>query len=185
MFNTKPDFVRVRPAAKSRNASVTGAQDGFSWSDDISCDPDVLHMPACVLRMCGRLVRAIFSDEQVDVRKWRPRSNWRPSSQVPRGSDGMFNGYKPVFERALGIYPYGFYLTGKGKQRKKFGIGLFDVKDESCQDVWCLQMTEVEGLMLLEAENTDGVQRFKRAGIFWIESQNWFNCKDEVEIRLV
>lgn len=170
VFNTKPDFVRVRPAAKSLNASGTDGQDVFSWSDDTSCGPDVLHMPACELRMFGRLVRAIFSDEQVNVRKWRPRSNWRPSSQVPRGTDGMYNGYKPVFERALGVYSYGFYLTGRGKQRKKFGIGLFDVKDETCRDVWCLQLTEVEGLMLLEDENSNGVQRFKRAGIFWIES---------------
>lgn len=185
VFNTKPDFVRVRPAAKSRNAAGTGAQDGFSWSDDTSCGPDVLHMPSCELRMYGRLVRAIFSDEPVDIRKWRPRSNWRPSSQVPRGADGMFNGYKPVFERALGVYSYGFYLTGKGKQRKKFGIGLFDVKDETCRDIWCLQLTEVEGLMLLEAKNTDGVQRFKRAGIFWIEGQRWFDHRDEVEVRLV
>lgn len=185
VFYTKPGFVRVRPAGEIPKTGGTCPQDACSWSDDTSCGPDVLHMPACELRMWGPLVPAVFSDEQVNVRKWRPRSNWRPPSQVPRGADGMYNGHKPVFERALGVYSYGYYLTRKGDQGKKFGIGLFDVKDETCRDVWCLQLTEVEGLMLLEAQNSNGARRFRRAGIFWLEDQHCFEDVDEAEIRLV
>lgn len=91
----------------------------------------------------------------------------------PHGADTMHNRRKPVFERALVIYSYGCYLTGAGEQSKKFAIGLFDVKGETCQEVWCLQLTEVEGLMLREVKGSDGFRKSQRVGLFWLEERHW------------
>ncbi|KAL1876561.1 hypothetical protein Daus18300_002805 [Diaporthe australafricana] len=183
VFDNKPGFVRVRPAARLSQAGQEGVEDVWSWSNDTRCKPDTLHMPACELRMCGRIARAVFSDQQVNVRKWRPRGDWRPPEQRPHGADTMHNGRKPVFERALGIYSYGFYLTGE--QGKKFAVGLFDVKGETCQEVLCLQLTEVEGLMLREIKGSDGGRKFQRVGLFWLEEKHWFDELEEVEICLI
>lgn len=180
VFRTKPGFVRVRPAVRFSQGEN---DETFCWSEDMHCRPDVLHMPSCELRMWGRLVKADFSEQQVNLRRWEPSFDWRPEEQRYRSN--AFNGSRYVFERALMIYAYGFYLVDGEDEGKKFAIGLFDVKEETCREVWCLQLTEIEGLMLREVQGDDGTRRYQRLGLFWLEQKSWFDNVDEVEVRLI
>ncbi|KAI1742756.1 heterokaryon incompatibility protein-domain-containing protein [Xylaria scruposa] len=187
VFDTKTDFVRVRPAARSSQAEQDDHDDAWCWSDDTHFKPDTVHIEAPnlpQLLMWGRLVKAVFSDQCVNVKRWRPRHDWRPQEQRRETYERMFNGRRPVFERALMIYGYGFYLLDSEEQGKTFAVGLFDVKEETCREVWCLQLTEVEGLMLREVESHDGIRRFQRLGLFWLEEKDWFADIDEVLVRL-
>ncbi|KAK8106354.1 hypothetical protein PG999_009713 [Apiospora kogelbergensis] len=176
VFATRPDFVRVSPAVQSPSL----------WSDDTCCGPDVLHMPACELRIRGFLTMAAVSDQQVNLRKWRPQVDWQPPEH--RAPTNMFNGKRFVFEPQLMIYQHGRYLLGGENQDRSFAVGLFDVKDEECRGVWCLQLTEVEGLLLSEVRSGGGenkdVRRFRRLGLFWIENADLFG-PEKVEICLV
>lgn len=190
VFSVKPGFIRVHPAAE-----IAGTAER-SWSNDISCGPHALHMPACELQMMGHLTRGIVSDRQVNIRKWEPRHDWRPLSQ--RGSMKLYDGFRPRFEDALSIYAHGIYLLGGGdddeeKDGKAFAIGVFDVEEEVCEDVWCLQMTEVEGLMLQLVrdeekgkESTDSSHlKFRRLGLFWLENSSWYDGVEKVRVCLV
>lgn len=183
VFRTKPDFIRVRPAVRVSQVRQGENDDNFCWSEDTHCRPDVLHMPSCELRMWGRIVKAGFSEQQVNLRRWQPNFDWRPEEQRYRSN--AFDGSRYVFERALMIYAYGFYLVDSEDEGKKFAIGLFDVEDETCREVWCLQLTEIEGLMLREVQGDDETRRYQRLGLFWLEQKSWFDNVDEVEVRLI
>lgn len=182
VFSTKPGFIRVSPAVE-----VRGTADQYSWSEDRSCGPDVLHMPECELQMMGCLAKAIVSDRQVNIRTWRPRNDWRPQSQW--GSINIYDGFKPRFEDALSIYSQGAYLVGEDGKDDGFAVGVFDVHEEACKNIWCLQMTEVEGLMLQLVGNEDkGIghgRRFRRLGLFWLEDNAWFDRVEKVRVHLV
>ncbi|KAJ3534311.1 hypothetical protein NM208_g7589 [Fusarium decemcellulare] len=171
VFSTSPDFIRVRPAVE-----VVGSKQR-RWSEDSQCGPRVLHMPACELRMAGFLTKAYVSDEKVKVSSWQPRQDWRPRPQ--RGRMNLFDGKRLRFEDALSVYAHGSWLKGAENADKCFGIVVFDVQEEACKNVWCLQMTEIEGLVLQRVKSPDGNikdgKTFQRLGVFWLEDKNWFN----------
>lgn len=178
VFSVRPSFVRASPAVE-----VEGTPNR-SWSQDTSCRPDAIHMPACELQIMGSLTRGIVSDRRVNIRKWEPRYDWRPPSQ--RGVTKQYDGFRPCFESALSIYAHGSYVLGEQDGRdKSFAVGVFDVEEEACKEVWCLQLTEVEGLMLRLVRNWDDIEKFQRVGLFWLEDRHWFNGIGKTNIRLV
>lgn len=60
-------------------------------------------------------------------------------------------------------------------------LGAFDLAEESVQELWCLQLTVEEGLMLRKGD--DG--RFKRLGLFQLYKMDWFDNVGDSEIILV
>lgn len=185
VFVTNAAFIRINPDAETAGLSSR------AWINDPSDSNHFLEPTIKELYLTGRLTKAYFSSENVNIRQWRPRSDWRPIEQ--RGEQNLYDGRRPRFEGALSIYVHGRYLFEVENSKQKFGIGVFDVEDERCDVVWCLQMTEVEGLMLKAVdgehsdESTDGMAnwRFERLGLFWIEDVTIFDNVSQVEICLI
>lgn len=191
VFSVKPGFIQLRPAVEMPGIAER------NWSNDTSCGPHILQMPACELQMMGYLTKGTVSDRPVDIRNWVPWPGWRPPSQ--RGRGNLYDGFRPRFEDALSIYAHGFYLLGSGgeeeeQSEKDFAIGTFDIEEEACEEVWCLRVTEVEGLMLQLVTNqpeekassdNDHLLKFRRLGLFWLEERGWYDGVEEVKICLV
>lgn len=59
-------------------------------------------------------------------------------------------------------------------------IGLFDIADERCDDIWCLLLISNEGLLLRKGQTED----FHRMGWFILEEPWWFEGREEIEISL-
>ncbi|KAI8711862.1 HET domain-containing protein [Fusarium sp. LHS14.1] len=60
-------------------------------------------------------------------------------------------------------------------------LGAFDLAEESVQEVWCLQLTVEEGLILRKGD--DG--RFQRLGLFQLYKMDWFDNVGDSEVMLV
>lgn len=60
-------------------------------------------------------------------------------------------------------------------------LGIFDFDEESIEEVWCLQLTLEEGLMLCKKD--DGT--FQRIGVFQVCKMDWYDSVAESEVRLV
>lgn len=60
-------------------------------------------------------------------------------------------------------------------------LGAFDFAAEKVQEMWCLQLTAEEGLMLRETQEG----KFVRLGWFVLDNKAWFDNLKEVEVTLV
>jgi hypothetical protein len=69
-----------------------------------------------------------------------------------------------------------------GKDLQLFvALGIFDIDDEGTENVWCLQLTLEEGLMLQKKDDVT----FQRVGLFQLYKEDWFVDIEESEVRLV
>jgi hypothetical protein len=72
-------------------------------------------------------------------------------------------------------------LTSLDTLEHVVAIGVFDIEEEACEQVWCLPLIADEGLMLLK--DADG--HFYRRGWFVIVNTAWFNGLGEQHIVLI
>ncbi|ENH68172.1 hypothetical protein FOC1_g10003803 [Fusarium oxysporum f. sp. cubense race 1] len=138
------------------------------WTVDPHCGADALHMPSCELQLLGRVQAAIVltrtpsSDFIASLRKQK-----RPAGTMRRP---VVLGRKELKEGSL------------NKDMSVFvALGIFDFDEESIEEVWCLQLTLEEGLMLCKKD--DGT--FQRIGVFQVCKMDWFDSVVESEVRLV
>ncbi|EWG41181.1 hypothetical protein FVEG_03337 [Fusarium verticillioides 7600] len=138
------------------------------WTVDHHCGADALHMPSCELQLLGCVQEAIIltrtpsSEFIASLRKQK-----RPAGTMRRP---VVLGSKEMKEGML------------NKDMSMFvALGIFDFDEEGIEDLWCLQLTLEEGLML--CKNDDGV--FQRIGVFQVCKMEWFESVGESEVRLV
>ncbi|KAG7413815.1 hypothetical protein Forpe1208_v008231 [Fusarium oxysporum f. sp. rapae] len=135
------------------------------WTADPHCGADALHMPSCELQLLGKVQVAIVltktpsSDFIASLRKQkRPAGTMRRPVVLGR-KEGSLNKDMSVF----------------------VALGIFDFDEESIEEVWCLQLTFEEGLMLCKKDNGT----FQRIGVFQVCKMDWFDSAVELEVRLV
>ncbi|KAF5642991.1 hypothetical protein F25303_6363 [Fusarium sp. NRRL 25303] len=124
-----------------------------SWTVDPHCGADALHMPSCELQLLGRVQQAIVltrtpsSDFIASLRKQK-----RPAGTMRRP---VVLGRKELKEGSL------------SKDMSVFvALGIFDFDEEGIEEVWCLQLTLEEGLMLCRKDD----ETFQRIGVFQIKT---------------
>ncbi|CAM1508933.1 Fc.00g026720.m01.CDS01 [Cosmosporella sp. VM-42] len=149
-------FVRIRPTLGDR------------WSADEGCDVSALHMPSCELQFLGRLGQASVMKEPVEEYLTTTKP-WRAYSKAKMHRYGTL--LKSNEDTAAS--------TGN-LETQVVAIGLFDVVEEACEEVWCILLVPTEGLMAVK----DG-EAWRRVGWFILEKKEWFEGKHEVGIRLV
>jgi hypothetical protein len=151
-------FIKVKP--KLRNPD--------RWSPDVHCSPNTLHMPYCEIQLWGRMAEAIVLEttdseylKNLSKRYWYvPTMTWH----------GSLLGRKDAKQG-----------TAKTDLSLFVALGAFDFAAEKVQEIWCLQLTAEEGLMLRETQ--DG--KFARLGWFILDNKAWLDNIREVEVSLV
>ncbi|KAF5968999.1 hypothetical protein FBULB1_10463 [Fusarium bulbicola] len=140
-------FRRMKTESESGIPSIRPKQD--RWTVDPHCGADALHMPSCELQLLGRVQEAIIltrtpsSEFIASLRKQK-----RPAGTMRRP---VVLGLKEMNERSL------------NKDMSAFvALGIFDFDEESVEEVWCLQFTLEEGLMLCKKDDAT----FQRIGVF-------------------
>lgn len=144
-------------------------QNSDKWTADTRCGADKLHMPSCQLQILGYIQEAMILSTN-------------PSSS-------FVTSVRQQFERPTGLFRRPVSLGNKelnegsiGRDPEPFvALGIFDIHDEATQNLWCLQLTLEEGLMLRKKD--DGT--FQRMGLFQLYKEDWFNGVEEAEVRLV
>lgn len=155
----EPGFVKVKPGLGDR------------WSADEDCDADTLHMTSCELQLVGQVLRAKVMETEV-VAYLSNEKKWRKSiAKAKARSHGKLLACAEENESSQ---------SERQLDEQVVAIGMFDVPEEACDEVWCLQMFDGEGLMLVK----DGEQ-WKRVGWFVLERVSWFENRDEVLVRLI
>jgi len=155
----RPGFIKARPA--------TGNPERWSPRPDADCDARVLHMSALELHVVARLVRARIVAVATSAREYLSSVNENTRRLGRVVTDGV--------------------LLGSADSPKPedliFGIGRFDLEGEGCVEVWCLQLTEDDGLMLVG----DKEAGFRRRGRFQFLTRNrrWFEEQGETEACLI
>ncbi|KAJ4174180.1 hypothetical protein NW754_004595 [Fusarium falciforme] len=151
-------FIKVKP--KFRNPD--------RWSPDVHCSPNTLHMPYCEIQLWGRMAEAIVLEttdseylKNLSKRYWYvPTMTWH----------GSLLGRKDAKQG-----------SAKTDLSLFVALGAFDFAAEKVQEIWCLQLTAEEGLMLRETQ--DG--KFARLGWFILDNKAWLDNIREVEVSLV
>ena len=151
------DYVKVKP--NSRYPS--------HWSSDPNCEASRLHMPSCELQLIGRLTQA---------------------SILPRQAGEFYKASKTKLGYPIAWRYHGHLLGRKDVASKPSGpvdsmvaLGVFDFASERVEEMWCLQLTAEEGLMLHQAE--DG--RFSRLGWLYFPDEHWSDDVEELVLSLV
>ncbi|KAF6814009.1 heterokaryon incompatibility protein [Colletotrichum plurivorum] len=155
----KPGFVKVKPGLGDR------------WSADEDCDADTLHMPFCELQLMGKVLRAKAIKIEVvsylsNEKKW-----WKPYAKTKAREHGTLLACAEESESSQ---------AERQLDEQVVSIGMFDVPEEVCDEVWCLHMVEREGLMLVK-----DVEQWRRVGWFLLERVSWFDNRDEVLVKLI
>ncbi|KAF5547940.1 hypothetical protein FPHYL_10065, partial [Fusarium phyllophilum] len=140
-------FRRMKTESQSGTPLIRPKQD--HWTVDPHCGADALHMPSCGLQLLGCVQESIIltrtpSSEFISsLRKQK-----RPAGTVRRP---VVLGRKEMKGGSL------------NKDMSMFvALGIFDFDEESIEEVWCLQLTLEEGLMVCKKD--DGT--FQRIGVF-------------------
>ncbi|KAF5541985.1 hypothetical protein FMEXI_7684 [Fusarium mexicanum] len=144
---TLQQFRRMKTQSESGIPLIRPKQD--CWTVDPHCGADALHMPSCELQLLGRAQEAIVltrtpsSEFIASLRKQK-----RPAGTMRRP---VVLGRKELKEGSL------------NKDMSVFqALGIFDFDEESIEEVWCLQLTLEEGLMLCKKDDVT----FQRIGVF-------------------
>ncbi|RTE76033.1 hypothetical protein BHE90_009519 [Fusarium euwallaceae] len=151
-------FIKVQP--KLRNPD--------RWSPDVHCSPSTLHMPHCELQLCGRMAEAIVLEtSDSEYLKSLSKRYWYVPTMTWHGSLlGRKDAEKDTIRTDLSLF---------------VALGAFDFAAEKVQEMWCLQLTAEEGLMLRQTQ--DG--KFARLGWFVLDNKAWFDKIKEAEVSLV
>jgi len=161
---TYSSFAKVRPILR----------DSGRWSANLNCDVSTLHMPSCELQFKGYLARAAVSLKPIAESVSVPE-NWKNFK--------AHGGYSVAKLRRHGclLVPHAG-VTGAltTDLDRAVAIGLFDIADERCDDIWCLLLIPDEGLLLRKRQ--DGC--FHRMGWFLLMETGWFEGREEVEVTL-
>lgn len=152
-------FVKVRPTDPGSHR----------WSATRECDVRTLHMPSCRLQLMGCLAHAAISPRPVSD-YLTAENPWKLYSRAKMCGHGLL-----LIPRDGGNGPE---LTHPDHV---VAIGLFDIADERCDDIWCLLLIPNEGLLLRKGQNED----FHRMGWFILEEPRWFEGREEIEISLI
>ena len=159
------DKARVRP--KETNPD--------RWTTRMGCNANVLRMPECELQIIGRL-KALQVMKSKDVSDYiMVHKQWKTYQR------GKIRTYGVLLEPLGGGTPPQVGVDPTDPLSAVVAIGVFDIAEESVSHVWCLPLVESEGLMLVQAEGG----KYTRAGWFTVESREWFEQGDEVEVQLV
>ncbi|RGP78904.1 hypothetical protein FLONG3_2809 [Fusarium longipes] len=166
---TIQNFRRMKTESRSGAPLVRPKQQHPDrWTVDPHCGADALHMPSCELQLLGRVQEAIVltrkpsSDFIASIRKQK-RPVRTMDSSVVLGSKRLEGG---SLNKDMSVF---------------VALGIFDFDEESIDDVWCLQLTLEEGLMLSKKDD----ETFQRVGIFQACKLDWFDTVVESEVRLV
>ncbi|KAJ1323750.1 HET domain-containing protein [Microdochium nivale] len=165
------DLVRVRPALRD---SGSGSP---SWTSDTHCGVSALHMPSCELRVVGRLRRAHVLGGRVpdDKRKAVTLQVWERRRKFTRALVSLIR--DAVVEEEIHI--------GSGDDTGTWAaLGWFDVPNEACDRVWCLELVPDEGMLLIEDSEEAG-DRFRRVGLFRLLQLDWFETAPERKFSLI
>ncbi|EEU41672.1 uncharacterized protein NECHADRAFT_97740 [Fusarium vanettenii 77-13-4] len=153
------DFFKAKP--KLRNPD--------RWTTDTHCDANILHMPSCELQLVGRIQEAFIitktpADDFVDTLRRQKKPG--PGMLRQKTLLGRKELKEGAFSSDLALF---------------VALGAFDLAEESVQEVWCLQLTAEEGLMLRKGDNG----RFQRLGLFQLYKMDWFGNLGDSEVVLV
>ncbi|KLO95494.1 tol protein [Fusarium fujikuroi] len=163
---TLQQFRRMKTESQSGTPLIRPKQG--RWTVDPHCGADALHMPSCELQLLGQVQQAI-------VLTRTPSSEFIASLRKQKRPAGTMR--RPV---VLGRKE----LKGGSlnKDMTTFvALGIFDFDEEGIDEVWCLQLTLEEGLMLCKK----GDKTFQRTGVFQVCKLDWFDSVAESEVRLV
>jgi len=155
----RPGFITARPAL--------GRPGRWSPKPDADCDAGVLHVPSLELHVTARVVRAGIAAVSMSAREYLVSAK----EDTRRLGKVVTNGV--LLRPADSVGPPDLI----------FGIGRFDLEEEACDEVWCLQLTYDDGLMLVRDDGSG----FRRRGRFQLltEHRGWFERQDEMETCLV
>lgn len=152
--NQASGYVKVKP----------GLRDPDRWTSDPSCGASKLHMPSCELQLVGRLTQAVVLTT--------------PASEY----------FKQGMTYAVAWRNHGYPLGRKRKGQDSYdpndpmvALGVFDFESEREDEVWCLQLTMDEGLILHRRE--DG--KFYRLGWLYFPNEHWSDGFEEEQLILV
>ncbi|KAJ0158866.1 hypothetical protein CTA2_10729, partial [Colletotrichum tanaceti] len=154
------NYVKIRPSLGG-----TGR-----WTADENCDVSVLHMPACELRMAGRVARAVLV--KTGAREWlwadKSRRKWLTYSRMKR--------------HAVLLASPNEGGSDANPNDSVVAAGVFDVLEEAMgyEEMHCLPLIEKEGLMIVAHGSS-----WKRVGWFEMRNRAWFEAQPETEVRLV
>lgn len=155
----KPGFIKIKPHLENNR-----------WTVDAYCNAATLHMPNCELSLIGHVAKASVMDT--------PTADYVSSKQR--------NWWKYWWKNKA--KHYGVLLADAEEtcaddstlSDKVIAIGMFDVPEEAAKEVWCLNIIEREGLMLVKQG-----EKWRRIGWFALERVSWFDVCHESQIRLV
>ncbi|KAK1984378.1 heterokaryon incompatibility protein [Colletotrichum cereale] len=158
------DYVKIRPRLG-----------GKRWAATDDCDVTALHMPHCELQILGRTAKAV--PDKTGVAEWfaadKSRKRWLPYKRLLHDVVLKYTVLLAAAERNPGA---------AGPDDGVVAVGAFDVAEEAEQfeEVWCLPLTEKEGLTIVR----NGA-KWKRVGWFVLRDESWFEDRPEVEIDLI
>lgn len=155
-----PSVTRHRDLSYNRIQPVQGNLDRWTHQS-IICGLQATHIPTCELRLLGRLVLTrIVSRPILDY-------------SLAKGNRRMWQNFvKPQFgvllerdsnrstEKEIAI---GSFIEEGNWKDTVVAVGSFDIEDERCEEVWCLQIVQYKGLMLKREANG----KYSRLGSFY------------------
>lgn len=134
------------------------------WTSDSSCGASRLRVPFCELQVVGRLTQAVVlatPASEYYKKGWAYPTAWRNHGHLLARKD-------------IGQGSYDLSHT-------MVALGVFDFESEREDEVWCLQATTDEGLILRRQE--DG--KFCRLGWLYFPNEHWSDGFEEEELSLV
>ncbi|KAF6821894.1 hypothetical protein CPLU01_12342 [Colletotrichum plurivorum] len=125
----KDGFIRIKPGLENNR-----------WTTDETCGVDTLHMPYCELSVVGQLAEASVLDAPASDYVFKKPEGWWKFYWVNKAAK------------------FGSLLTDADEtdaddaswDERVVAIGLFDVPEEARKKVWCLNVIDREGLMLVK-----------------------------------
>ncbi|KAK4452261.1 heterokaryon incompatibility protein-domain-containing protein [Podospora aff. communis PSN243] len=164
--------------AKFRNPKYSMVRPGIAvgkWSLNTTFSVDTLHMPACELRLFGRLGYALIPRESVkDYQKiGSKRAGGKVISARAASHGVLLLAETPAAGGKAPPAPW---------QDSVVALGFFDDESEKAgvKGVWCLPVVQDLGLIL--KKNANG--SFSRLGWYSAEKESWFVGKAEASIVL-
>ncbi|KAF6808106.1 hypothetical protein CMUS01_13960 [Colletotrichum musicola] len=155
----KEGFIKIKPGLENNR-----------WTAGETCGVDTLHMPYCELNVVGQLAEASVLDAPAgDYVSKKPRSWWK---FWWKNKAAKFGNLLADAEETDGDHA--------SLDERVVAIGVFDVPEEAREKVWCLNVIDREGLMLLK-----DAEQWKRVGWFVLERVSWFDGREESAIRLI